>query len=232
MYLADKLGFSIKLLGIATQIETRDGTPAVIQRVHPALVDKNTALGGTHGVLNGLFTLGDFVGPVFSQVIRTIHSELIQPTAHSIDRPARSSPICIPASPLMRPHATVAQGKGAGREATASACVSDLIDIARGHYGAPTFGVPSSDLGRMVTAGMDERVGQYFLRVSGGPWKLQNLLTTLELAGIERDAAASSASGNSAVRRGHRDAHRCALLLLLLSHICVMPLSATAVASR
>ena len=72
MYLADKLGFSIKLLGIATQIETRDGTPAVIQRVHPALVDKNTALGGTHGVLNGLFTLGDFVGPVFSQVIRTI----------------------------------------------------------------------------------------------------------------------------------------------------------------
>ena len=138
------------------------------------------------------------------------------------------------ASLLMRPHATVAQGKGAGREATASACVSDLIDIARGHYGAPTFGVPSSDLGRMATAGMDERVGQYFLRVSGGPWKLQNLLTTLELAGIERDAAASSASGNSAVRRGHRDAHRCALLLLLLPYICdvMMPLSATAVASR
>jgi homoserine dehydrogenase len=59
---AEKLGFSIKLLGITSKV---DG--AVMQRVHPAMIPKDTALGSTHGVLNGLFTMGNFVGPTFSQ---------------------------------------------------------------------------------------------------------------------------------------------------------------------
>ena len=60
---ADELGFSIKLLGISSQTDSG----AVLQRVHPAMIPKTTALGSTHGVINGLFTMGDFVGPTFSQ---------------------------------------------------------------------------------------------------------------------------------------------------------------------
>ena len=113
MYLADKLGFSIKLLGIATQVETRDGTPAVIQRVHPALVDKNTALGGTHGVLNGLFTLGDFVGPVFSQVITTIHYELIMRMADLQAGPVLSDASRGITSDAAPRHCRAGEGRGA-----------------------------------------------------------------------------------------------------------------------
>ena len=48
---ADELGFSIKLLGISSQTDSG----AVLQRVHPAMIPKTTALGSTHGVINGLF---------------------------------------------------------------------------------------------------------------------------------------------------------------------------------
>ena len=60
---ADELGFSIKLLGISSQTDSG----SVLQRVHLAMIPKTTALGSTHGVINGLFTMGDFVGPTFSQ---------------------------------------------------------------------------------------------------------------------------------------------------------------------
>ena len=73
------------------------------------------APGATHGVLNGLFTIGNYVGPVFSQ------------------------------------------GRGAGRDATASACVADIIDLARG-TSVPTFGVPAGQLSSMVCASMEQRV--------------------------------------------------------------------------
>jgi len=36
--------------------------PVVLQRVHPALIPKDAALGATHGVLNGLFTIGALPG--------------------------------------------------------------------------------------------------------------------------------------------------------------------------
>lgn len=117
---ADELGFSIKLLGISSK--TADGR--VLQRVHPAMIPLTTALGSTHGVVNGLFTMGDFVGPTFTQ------------------------------------------GRGAGREATASSCVSDIIDIARGNC-PPVFGVPVAELMPPVTADMSARVGAYYLRFAG-----------------------------------------------------------------
>jgi|EP01049_Picozoa_sp_SAG25_P006267 hypothetical protein len=102
---ADRLGFSIKLLGISSKVGDK-----VLQRVHPgaqrwvalrphcflsctrliwpgwpwwhlplsrtietqppgcsAMIPTTTALGSTHGVLNGLFTVGNFVGPCFTQ---------------------------------------------------------------------------------------------------------------------------------------------------------------------
>ena len=97
-----------------------DGT--VLQRVHPSLVPLNTSLGSTHGVLNGLFSVGEFAGPIFTQ------------------------------------------GPGAGRNATAAAICSDIVEIARGN-GTPTFGIPFEDLGDMKTATMlDARVGKYFVR--------------------------------------------------------------------
>ena len=126
---ADALGYSIKLLGIASKMD--DG--AVLQRVHPALIPADTALGGTHGVLNGLFAVGDFVGPCF------------------------------------------AQGPGAGRDATASAVVADIVDLARGNT-VPTFGAPFDTLPEMDTATMDDRVGRYYLRDASG--------SALESAGI------------------------------------------------
>jgi len=113
---ADRLGFSIKLLGISSKVGDK-----VLQRVHPAMIPTTTALGSTHGVLNGLFTVGNFVGPCFTQ------------------------------------------GPGAGREATASACVADIVDIARDNV-PPVFGVPVASLSAPNTADMSERVGAYYLR--------------------------------------------------------------------
>jgi homoserine dehydrogenase len=138
--MADKLGFSIKLLGITSA--TASGK--VLQRVHPAMIPVTTALGSTHGVVNGLFTMGDFVGPTFTQ------------------------------------------GRGAGREATASACVADLIDLARGNM-PPVFGVPVAMLKPPVTATMDERVGAYYLRFNTGD---QGAVSTL-LDGIPVDSIQS-----------------------------------------
>ena len=54
-------------------------------------------------------------------------------------------------------------GPGAGREATASACVADIIDIARGNV-PPVFGVPVAELKEPVVTGMASRVGAYYLR--------------------------------------------------------------------
>ena len=61
--LAEKLGFAIKLLGVVSKGD--DG--AVLQQVHPSLVPLNTSLGSTHGVLNGLFCVGKFAGPIFTR---------------------------------------------------------------------------------------------------------------------------------------------------------------------
>lgn len=141
--MADKLGMSIKLLGISSQ--TASG--AVLQRVHPAMMSVSTALGSTHGVVNGLFTMGDFVGPTFTQ------------------------------------------GRGAGREATASSCVADLIDLARNNV-PPVFGVPVATLEPPVTATMDERVGAYYLRFNtGDEGAVSSLLGDVPVESIQSDGA-------------------------------------------
>jgi len=185
--LADELGFSIKLLGIASRIEAveqgidfradpyrtcvesktsggsstlplpvaeaPEGRPVVLQRVHPSLIPKDAGLGATHGVLNGLFTIGNYVGPVFSQ------------------------------------------GRGAGRDATASACVADIIDLARG-TSVPTFGVPAPLLSTMVCASMEQRVGRYYLRMGEKGSSATATLSALKAAGIETEGIAA---GDAAV---------------------------------
>jgi len=58
---------------------------------------------------------------------------------------------------------TVFEGRGAGAGPTASAVVSDLVDIARGRS-TPTFGVPASYLKAEPTAAMERHVGPYYVR--------------------------------------------------------------------
>jgi homoserine dehydrogenase len=58
---------------------------------------------------------------------------------------------------------TVFEGRGAGAGPTASAVISDLVDIARGRQ-TPTFGIPAADLAAEPTAAMDRHVGPYYVR--------------------------------------------------------------------
>jgi len=58
---------------------------------------------------------------------------------------------------------TVFEGRGAGAGPTASAVVSDLLDIARGRV-TPTFGVPAADLAIAPTASMERHFGPYYVR--------------------------------------------------------------------
>jgi homoserine dehydrogenase len=60
MEAAAELGYTIKLLGIATQTEN-----GIEQRVHPCMVEKDSPLGTVHGVYNAIVTQGDAVGTVF-----------------------------------------------------------------------------------------------------------------------------------------------------------------------
>ncbi len=54
---ADDLGYRIKLLGVAMLTES-----GIEQRVHPAMVPKNSAIAQVAGVTNGVAIDGDFVG--------------------------------------------------------------------------------------------------------------------------------------------------------------------------
>ena len=59
---------------------------------------------------------------------------------------------------------SVLQGEGAGAKPTASAVVSDLIDIARNTV-LPIFSVPVSELSQPNSVSLDNRLGPYYLRL-------------------------------------------------------------------
>jgi homoserine dehydrogenase len=58
----------------------------------------------------------------------------------------------------------LSQGRGAGAGPTASAVVSDLVDIARGRS-QPTFSVPAGELKRAPAAPMARHRGAYYVRL-------------------------------------------------------------------
>jgi homoserine dehydrogenase len=60
MEAAAELGYTIKLLGIASQTEN-----GIEQRVHPCMVKADSPLGTVHGVYNAIVAQGDSVGTVF-----------------------------------------------------------------------------------------------------------------------------------------------------------------------
>jgi len=59
---------------------------------------------------------------------------------------------------------SVYEGRGAGAGPTASAVVSDLMDIASGRR-VPTFGVPASALKALPAVPVAEHVGEYYVRL-------------------------------------------------------------------
>ncbi len=86
---ADKLGYSIKLLGIADRLEGDPSQPETLQvRVHPTLLPKSHPLANVNDVYNAILVEGDPVGQVMFF------------------------------------------GRGAGAGPTASAVVSDILNIA------------------------------------------------------------------------------------------------------
>ena len=58
----------------------------------------------------------------------------------------------------------VLEGQGAGRGPTASAVVSDLMDIASGRF-TPTFGLPVKLLQPLPLTSIDQRKGSYYVRL-------------------------------------------------------------------
>ena len=59
---------------------------------------------------------------------------------------------------------TVLEGRGAGAGPTASAVVSDIVDIATGRF-VYAFGVPTSSLVAPTTALLDDHSGSYYVRL-------------------------------------------------------------------
>jgi len=124
MEFAAKLGYTIKLLGIAKQISGKK--PGVQVSVYPTLIPNAHVLASVNGVFNACFVRGDIVGD------------------------------------------TLFYGRGAGKDATASAVLSDVADAA-----LDLKNNAKSRVARFVvcTKGgcikpMDEIISRYYLRLS------------------------------------------------------------------
>jgi homoserine dehydrogenase len=130
MEFAAKLGYTIKLLGIAKQLDAgaaaRKSGPAVQVSVYPALIPNSHVLASVNGVFNAVFVRGDVVGD------------------------------------------TLFYGRGAGKDATASAVLSDIADAAldfkHGTRGRIPAFVPHDRHGKVLP--IDEVVSRYYLRLS------------------------------------------------------------------
>jgi homoserine dehydrogenase len=124
MQFAEKLGYTIKLLGIAKQISGKK--PGVQVSVNPTLIPNAHVLASVNGVFNACFVRGDIVGD------------------------------------------TLFYGRGAGKDATASAVLSDVADAALDLKNGAKVRVPPfvahARNGRVVP--MDEIVSRYYVRFS------------------------------------------------------------------
>ena len=123
MQFAEKLGYTIKLLGIAKQLSGKK--PGVQVSVYPTLIPNTHVLASVNGVFNACFVRGDIVGD------------------------------------------TLFYGRGAGKDATASAVLSDVADAALdlkngGKVRVAPF-VACAKGGRI--APMDEIVSRYYVRL-------------------------------------------------------------------
>ena len=124
MQFAEKLGYTIKLLGIAKQISGKK--PGVQVSVYPTLIPNAHVLASVNDVFNACFVRGDIVGD------------------------------------------TLFYGRGAGKDATASAVLSDVADAALDLKNGPKVRVAPfvacAKAGRITP--MNEVVSRYYLRLS------------------------------------------------------------------
>ena len=124
MQFAEKLGYTIKLLGIVKQIP--GGRPGVQVSVYPTLIPNAHVLASVNGVFNACFVRGDVVGD------------------------------------------TLFYGRGAGKDATASAVLSDVADAALDLKNGVKVRVPAfvatARNGRVTP--LDEVTSQYYVRFS------------------------------------------------------------------
>jgi len=98
---ADKLGYTIKLLGIVKSAATATDADKVQISVYPALIPQTHVLANVGDVYNAVFVRGDIVGD------------------------------------------TLYYGRGAGKDATASAVLSDIADAATDLVNTPPRRVPA-----------------------------------------------------------------------------------------
>lgn len=124
MQFAEKLGYTIKLLGVAKQISSKK--PGVQVSVYPTLIPNAHVLASVNGVFNACFVRGDVVGD------------------------------------------TLFYGRGAGKDATASAVLSDVADAALdlklgGKVRVSPF-IACAKKGRVIP--MAEITSRYYLRLS------------------------------------------------------------------
>lgn len=124
MRFANKLGYTIKLLGIAKRLSDRKGGVQV--SVQPTLIPHSHVLASVNGVFNACFVRGDVVGD------------------------------------------TLFYGRGAGKDATASAVLSDVADAALDlklgtHLRVPPFNAHARS-GRIRP--IAEIISRYYLRLS------------------------------------------------------------------
>ncbi|MGV6871134.1 homoserine dehydrogenase [Pseudochelatococcus sp. B33] len=116
--MAKKLGYRIKLLGVAERSDS-----GIEQRVHPTMVPSDSPIARVMGVTNAVTIQGDAVGEL------------------------------------------TLSGPGAGGDATASAVLADITDIARGAI-SPPFGSPVATLGRAVQEPIKRHEGGYYIRLT------------------------------------------------------------------
>jgi homoserine dehydrogenase len=124
MEFAAKLGYTIKLLGIAKQIS--GNKPGVQVSVYPTLIPNTHVLASVNGVFNACFVRGDVVGD------------------------------------------TLFYGRGAGKDATASAVLSDVADAALDLKNGTKVRVPPfvGHEKKCRVMPMDEIVSRYYVRFS------------------------------------------------------------------
>ena len=144
MQFAEKLGYNIKLLGIAKQISGKKSGVQV--SVYPTLIPNAHVLASVNGVFNACFVRGDVVGD------------------------------------------TLFYGRGAGKDATASAVLSDVadaaLDLKNGGKARIAPFVAHAKAGRVMP--MDEIVSRYYVRFSvvdqpGVPAKISTIFAAAKI---------------------------------------------------
>ncbi|MCC0052868.1 MAG: homoserine dehydrogenase [Rhodobiaceae bacterium] len=89
-------------------------------------------------------------------------------------------------------------GAGAGGDATASAVISDIVDIARGRM-TPVFGIAASDLEASRQAAMRAHAGGYYVRLNvfDRPGAFAQIATRMAEAGISLESIVQKGRGDT-----------------------------------